>query len=91
MVPDFSPAHNLMGKCLALLGRHEESLVSFKRVISLSPDLPEGYKNAGFHYLVQGDTQAAIDYLSKALALAPRDRKVRQALAKLKTEILRRD
>ena len=91
IVPDFSPAHNLMGKSLALLGKHEESLVSFKRVISLSPNLPEGYKNAGFHYLIQGDTQAAIDYLSKALTLAPHDTKVREALAKLKTETFRKD
>lgn len=91
IVPDFSPAHNLRGKSLALLGKHEESLVSFKRVISLSPNLPEGYKNAGFHYLIQGDTQAARDYLSKALTLAPHDTKVREALAKLKTETLRRD
>ena len=91
IVPDFSPAHNLMGKSLALLGKHEESLVSFKRVISLSPNLPEGYKNAGFHYLIQGDMQAAIDYLSKALTLAPHDTKVREALAKLKTETFRKD
>ena len=91
IVPDFSPAHNLRGKSLALLGKHEESLVSFKRVISLSPNLPEGYKNAGFHYLLQGDTQAARDYLSKALTLAPHDTKVREALAKLKTETLRKD
>jgi Tfp pilus assembly protein PilF len=86
IVPDFSPAHNLMGKSLALLGKGEEALVSFKRVISLSPNLSEGYKNAGFLYLLRGDKQAAGDYLSKALTLAPDDTKVREALAGLKEQ-----
>ena len=58
--------------------------MNFKKVISLSPNLPEGYKNAGFLYLLQGDKQAARVYLSKALALAPHFTKVRDALAKLK-------
>ncbi len=84
IVSDFSPAYNLKGKSLALLGKYEESLVNFKKVIFLSPNLPEGYKNAGFLYLLQGDKQAAIVYLSKALALAPHDTKVIDALAKLK-------
>jgi len=83
IVPDFSPAHNLRGRSYAVLGRCEEALVDFKRVISLSPNLAEGYKNAGFLYLLQGDTQAAGDYLSKALTLAPHDTKVREVLAKL--------
>jgi tetratricopeptide (TPR) repeat protein len=84
IVPDFSPAYNLRGKSLALLGKHSESLVNFKRVISLSPNLPEGYKNAGFLYLLQGDTETARHYLSKALTLEPQDTKVRETLAKLK-------
>ena len=84
IAPDFSPAHNLRGKSLALLGKHNESLVNFKRVISLSPNLPEGYKNAGFLCLLQGDTETARHYLSKALALEPQDIKVREALEKLK-------
>jgi 4-amino-4-deoxy-L-arabinose transferase-like glycosyltransferase len=91
IVPDFSPAHNLRGRSLALLGKHEAALVSFTRVISLSPNLPEGYKNAGFLCLLRGDTQAARHYLSKALTLAPNDTKVREALAKLEEETLRRD
>ena len=91
IVPDFGPAHNLRGRSLALLGKHEAALVSFTRVISLSPNLPEGYKNAGFLCLLRGDTQAARHYLSKALTLAPNDTKVREALAKLEEETLRRD
>jgi tetratricopeptide (TPR) repeat protein len=86
IVPDFSPAHNLRGKSLSLLGKHGEALVSFKRVIVLSPNLPEGHKNVGFVYLLLGNTQAARDYLSKALTLAPHDTEVREALARIDDE-----
>ena len=84
IVPDFSPAYNVRGKSLALLGKHNESLESFERVISLSPKLPEGYKNAGFLYLLKGDTEKARHYLYKAFTLEPHDARVREALAKLK-------
>ena len=83
LVPDFSPAYNLRGKSRAILGRQTEALADFKRVISLSPGLAEGYKNAGFLYLLQNDPQEAKGYLEKARALAPQDPKVNEALSKL--------
>jgi len=81
--PGFGPAYNLRGKSYAVLGRYEEALRDFNKVMSLSPNLPNGYKNAGFLYLLQGDSRKAKSYLVKALALAPRDLKVQEALAKL--------
>jgi tetratricopeptide (TPR) repeat protein len=83
LVPDFSPAYNLRGKSRAILGRQTEALADFKKVISLSPGLAEGYKNAGFLYLLQNDPQEAKGYLEKAQALAPQDPKVNEALGKL--------
>jgi Flp pilus assembly protein TadD len=82
MAPNFSPAYNLRGKAYAVLGRHKEALDDFKQVVTLSPGVSKGFRNLGFLYLLQGDTQVARDYLSKALRLAPHDTKVKEALAK---------
>jgi tetratricopeptide (TPR) repeat protein len=84
VVPDFSPALNLRGRAMAVLGKHEEALVDFKKVMSLSPGLPEGYKNAGLLYLLQGNMPMAKSYLNSALALAPDDTSIEKALARLK-------
>jgi len=84
MEPNFSPAYNVRGKSYAVLGRYDEALKDFNKVMFLSPNLANGYKNAGFLYLLQGDTRRARSYLIKALSLAPRDTKVKQALAGLK-------
>ncbi len=45
MAPNFSPAYNLMGKSYAILGSLDEAMSNFKKVIDLTPQLPEGYKN----------------------------------------------
>ena len=84
MLPDFSPAYNLRGRSHAILGRHKEALADFEKVMSLSPDLPDGYKNAGFVYLLQGDISRAKSHLHRGLALTPNDTKIRQALTELK-------
>jgi tetratricopeptide (TPR) repeat protein len=83
LVPDFSPALNLRGRSLAILGRYEEALADFEQVISVSPNLATGYKNAGFVYLIQNDKSRAKAYLTKAHALSPEDPKVNGALMKL--------
>jgi Flp pilus assembly protein TadD len=67
-----------------VLGRYGEALTDFNKVMSLSPNLANGYKNAGFLYLLQGDSQKARSYLIKALSLDPRDAKVQEVLASLK-------
>jgi len=85
MVPSFSPAYNLMGKSQAILGRFDEAESSFKRVIALSPQLPEGYKNLGFVYLLRGDRLNAARLLSRALSLNPNDDRLKQEVFKLKT------
>ncbi len=84
MEPNFSPAYNVRGKSYAVLGRYGEALKDFNKVMSLSPNLANGYRNAGFLYLLQGDTQKARSYLVRALSLAPHDSRVEEALAKLK-------
>ncbi|MDP2645595.1 MAG: tetratricopeptide repeat protein [Desulfobacterales bacterium] len=82
-VPGFGPAYNLRGKAYALLHKTPEALEDFNRVIRLHPEMPEGYKNLGFLYLLQGKTDLAGKYLQKALELAPHDGKVKEVLSRL--------
>ena len=84
ITPDFSPAHNLMGKSQAMLGELGEAASSFEKVIVLSPQLAEGYKNLGYVRLLQGDRTEAEKLLSKALSMDPNDDKLRQEISKLR-------
>jgi len=83
MAPDFSPAHNLMGKSHAMLGELAEAASSFGKVIVLSPEVAEGYKNLGYVYLLQEDRKKARELLSKALSMDPNDDKLKQEMSKL--------
>jgi tetratricopeptide (TPR) repeat protein len=83
IVPNFSPAHNLMGKSHAMLGELEEAASSFGKVIALTPQLAEGYKNLGYARLLQGDRVEAERLLSKALSIDPNDDKLKQEISKL--------
>lgn len=83
---NFSPAYNIRGKAYSILGKHKEALEDFKKVISLSPGLPKGYRNLGFLHLLKGDNEAARFYLLKALVLGPHDAKVKEALSALESQ-----
>jgi len=83
IVPRFAPALNLRGKAYAMLGQYDLAKTDFKKLISLAPASPIGYKNIGFIYLLRGDTDKARDYLGKALALSHRDDKIKEVLKKL--------
>jgi len=84
LAPNFSPAHNLLGKSYAVLGRYEEAMEHFKKVVFLSPNMAKGYKNIGFLYLVQGNSEQAKPYLKKAFSLSPHDEKVKKALEEIR-------
>ena len=84
MVPDFVPALNLRGKTHAILNNYKEAESDFKRVISLTPESSQGYRNMGFVCLVQGKTEKAWRYLHTANTLTPDDKKTRKALNALK-------
>ena len=84
IIPDFSPAHNLMGKSHAMLGELLEAASSFEKVIALSPQMAEGYKNLGYVRLLQGDRADAEKLLSKALSMDPNDDKLKQEISKLR-------
>ncbi len=83
LAPDFAPALNLRGKSRAVLGKYDEAKSDFLRVIALTPDLAQGYKNLGFVLLLQGDRATAKTMLENAQKLSPGDTKVKKALAGL--------
>ena len=84
ILPDFRPALNLRGRAYAILGQYKMAETDFKRLISLSPGSAQGYKNIGFVYLLQEDREKAEFFLTKALALAPDDKKAKEALKKMR-------
>ena len=80
IVPDFIPGLNLRGKAYAILELYKKAETDFSRLISLSPVKSQGYSNLGFIYLLQGEKEKARICLTKALDLAPRNKKVKEAL-----------
>ena len=80
IVPDFRPALNLRGRAFAILGQYKMAEADFLKLISLNPLSSQGYRNIGFVYLLREDREKAEIYLTKALALAPHDQKVKAAL-----------
>ena len=84
IVPNFIPGLNLRGKAYAMLSQYERAEMDFRKVISLSPRSPQGYRNMGFLYLVQGEKNKARSHLTRAFALAPDDKQVKEALESLR-------
>jgi 4-amino-4-deoxy-L-arabinose transferase-like glycosyltransferase len=85
IVSGFTPAYNLRGKTNAILGKYSLAELDFKKVIELSPNLANGYKNLGLLYLLQGKEEMAKKYLESAQDLDPKDEKVRKVLIQLKS------
>ncbi len=56
----------------------------FRKVIELAPGMDQGYMNLGLLYVLQGRSQQGLPFLEKALALNPKNKKVQEALRKLK-------
>jgi len=82
-VPHFVPAINLRGRAYAMSGDYEMAESDFEKVISLNPAGFQGYRNIGFVYMLQGKTDRAVIFLTKALTLQPQDKRVQDALKKL--------
>lgn len=63
-----------LGLALLESGDSDGAMVAFSRVIAMLPTAPEGYIGAGDALLNQGRPEEAIDLLSRALELDPRNR-----------------
>jgi Flp pilus assembly protein TadD len=66
-----------------MIGQLEEAASSFGKVIALTPQLAEGYKNLGYARMLQGDRAEAERLLSKALSIDPNDDKLKEEISKL--------
>ena len=62
---------NIKGAAEKVLGRIEDALVSFKQVVSLNPNYPEGLNNLGTILKDQGKFDEALEVYNQALALKP--------------------
>lgn len=67
--PDHPVNHFNYGVILDELGRHEEARAEYERVIAEAPELPQAAYNLACGYARQGDVEAALPYLRRAIAL----------------------
>lgn len=84
MAPDFEMPYFYLGKSYALLGDYASAEISFKKFISLSPGIDEGYLDMGILQFLKGKPRKARPYLEKALVLNPNNAKTRKYLVELK-------
>lgn len=83
LAPGFGPAWNLKGKIMALSGRNAEARHAFAAAIRLSPSAPAGYEGLGLLLLLDGNRDAALPLLQRALDLGTTNPKVQEAIRQL--------
>ncbi|NPV84663.1 MAG: tetratricopeptide repeat protein [Anaerolineae bacterium] len=81
----FQPEHpgllNGLGVCLLQLGRAEEAVACFEKLVSLLPDSPEALHSLGLAYVAMDDLKHAETAYRKALAIDPAFRLAQKSLA----------
>ena len=78
--PGWGPALVLKATLNLKFGRHAEAERLFRQAVDVDPELVEGWSNLSGLYADRGDHPAAIDALSRAMALRPGDRKTHDML-----------
>jgi tetratricopeptide (TPR) repeat protein len=66
-------AHAYRAMALAALGRKDEALQAAERAVGLAPSGPYGYEARSIVRMGAGDAQGALDDITKALSVMPRD------------------
>jgi len=69
--PGFVPALGCKGTLLGQMGRHEEALAVFERVVQLAPDSGAAHYSVGLHLQNLGRTDEALAAYDKAIEIAP--------------------
>ena len=62
--------------CYQALGKNEEALVVYNKVLGLDSEYYAAYVNGGFAYLALKNTAKAIEYFSNAIKLQPLDKQL---------------
>jgi spermidine synthase len=71
ILPDTDAVHNIVGVTLLEERRFEEAAAEFREALRRRPDSPDANRNLGTALAATGHTQEAIEYLEKAVTLAP--------------------
>ena len=71
LLPDDVEAHYNLGHAFKALGRLDDAVASYRRVLKLKPDLAEGHNNLGNALKDLGQIEAAVTSYHRALKLKP--------------------
>jgi spermidine synthase len=80
ILPDTDAVHNIVGVTLLQDGRFDEAAAEFRQALKRRPDSPDANRNLGTALSATGHTQEAIEYLQRAVTLAPGNEFVRREL-----------
>jgi tetratricopeptide (TPR) repeat protein len=80
ILPDTDAVHNIVGVTLLEERRFDEAAAEFREALRRRPDSPDATRNLGTALAAIGRTQEAIEYLEKALTLAPGNEFARREL-----------
>jgi len=71
--PDYSEARNNLGVVLYQMGRYDEAIREFEKVLSdvLYKTPQQAYLNLGLVYFAKGDMRRAVFYFKKAISIDP--------------------
>lgn len=75
--PAYAEAYNNIGVTLQEQRKFDEAIAAYHQALEIKPDYPEACCNASSALLTVGDTAAAVDFLSKAIAADPAKAKYR--------------
>lgn len=78
--PAHIEAHNGLGVCYSLQGRHELALQHLRKAIELTPMAAHLHNNLGYVHLVQGQESEAAAAFEQALRLDPENQQARKNL-----------
>jgi len=71
ILPDTDAVHNIVGVTLLEERRFDEAAAEFREALRRRPDSPDANRNLGTALAASGHAREAIEYLEKALTLAP--------------------
>lgn len=84
--PRNARAQNLLGACLASLGRRDEARRAFQASIAANPRDPATYANLGTLELQAGNKQLAVQHFAEALTVDPGSQPARQGLVSARAD-----
>jgi len=82
--PDDANASMYLGNLYAGLGRHDEAAMAWRAAVETNPRLSVAARNLGIHaWRLEGDLEAATDWLQRAVAARPDDQTLHRDLARV--------